>query len=414
MKKFKFIDKIIEQKYVDSRKEYTPTMGTDFGEEINLTSTAPEFLLENLIFHKTLKISIPHATKITIKNCLFNGALIINPDSNNTLKDIEVFIYKTVANQNININRLADFKSINVDCCVIESIYIRDVGIGELSFFGSEILEVGFDGTKIKNLEITDNFLSVLKYEHLQIEKINIDITSILAYHKKLNKIRVNNFYDKSLLENWTSQMNEYEKQLAGNEIPDNYKTRKEYERVLKHNIKVCRDSISDHQERCRQYLLNFYLLLKKSIHASIDNYVLSDLNYFFYRNKKYNPIIWTVLFAFGFFYKPSRVIFSSILSVIFFGIVFYMISHANSALLSFSDLLNPNIINTVFHELANSVYFSGITFYTVGYSDLLDGFVSGNYIFIKQLLVIIEAAIGIIFSSAILISFMNKYITQR
>ena len=96
-----------------------------------------------------------------------------------------------------------------------------------------------------------------------------------------------------------------------------------------------------------------------------------------------------------------------------FFGILFYCINHVGDRLLSFEEFSSPTTLFNVLRELINSVYFSGITFFTIGYSDTL-GEAPKSVEPLRQILILIEAAMGIILTSTILLSFMNKYLTNK
>ncbi|MGP8154910.1 MAG: ion channel [Smithella sp.] len=63
--------------------------------------------------------------------------------------------------------------------------------------------------------------------------------------------------------------------------------------------------------------------------------------------------------------------------------------------------------------DIVEYIFFSGITFFTIGYSDILKETVS-TIEPIRKILDLIEAGIGIILTSTILISFMNKYLSHK
>ena len=131
----------------------------------------------------------------------------------------------------------------------------------------------------------------------------------------------------------------------------------------------------------------------------TIDDSVISELNYLYHKNKDHSPLVYFLLSMVGFFHKPFRPIVTSCLVIIIFGISFYSIKNFDNRMLTLSELLNPNIMAIVLTDLIDSVYFSGITFFTIGYSDIIG---ESNSILepTRKLLILLEAGIGIILTS--------------
>jgi hypothetical protein len=99
---------------------------------------------------------------------------------------------------------------------------------------------------------------------------------------------------------------------------------------------------------------------------------------------------------------------------IIAFGILFYILSHVDYEFVPVQCFLSAECSGKLLADLTNSIYFSGITFYTVGYSDLLKPPVSGHLGIVKNFLVLFEAALGMIFTSSIVIALLNKYHVRK
>ena len=90
-----------------------------------------------------------------------------------------------------------------------------------------------------------------------------------------------------------------------------------------------------------------------------------------------------------GAFCFPILFLFYALFIICLFGMVYYMV-----------DVLNGDSIT-----LLHAMYYSGITFTTLGYTEIA----ADTHQMIK-LLSVIEAFIGVLVSSCIITSFINKY----
>ncbi len=113
-------------------------------------------------------------------------------------------------------------------------------------------------------------------------------------------------------------------------------------------------------------------------------------------------PLVYIPLNLIGFFYKPSKIIFLSIITIFVFGLIFHTFDTYDNQLITWSKIMG---------KLANDIYFSGLTFLTIGYPATPANSIESIHI-IKKIFVIFEAGIGILLSSSLLISFMNKYLS--
>lgn len=413
MNRFKHIDKILNNNPRVKQDKYVPKLLELIDGSVVLTVAGNELLLENLHFEEDVKIKIYNKSEINIKNCTFEGILIFSPQPEGVISGIDIFVFKTIVKNKINFNRVANYARAELDCCVTSSANFSDDNIDFVKIFKSEIDEVYFEGTTVKELSITHSFIkNIINYD-LNARDIYIDIESILNNYKKFNEIKVSSFINDEYIKESKSKIKEYNNLIKSKKSLNPNKSFKEFKNDLINNINVEKKSIVDHKKIARSHYLKYIQTIKKSKDESIDDSVISELNYLYFKNKKYSPLIYLLLSSVGFFYKPSKAIFLSVLTILTFGIAFYSINHFGDRLLTLSEICTPSILNKVAGEFVDAIYMSGITFFTIGYPGNLGEAVSFVEL-IRKVLILIEAGMGIILISTILISFMNKYLSIK
>ena len=413
MNKFKHIDKIINNRPRAKQDKYAPKPHELIDESIVLRVTDNEFVLEDIHFEEDVKIEIVNKSEIKILNCTFEQTLIISPETEGDLNGIDILVYKTIVKNNININRVANYVRTELDCCVTSSVNFSDDNIDLVRIFRSEIDEVYFEGTIVKELSITHSFIKRIMNYNLDATNIYIDLESILNHYKTFKNIKLTSFLNEGHLNDCRLRIKEYRNLIKSRSSLNPNKSFLEFKKDLIHNINVENESIKEGKVTARAHYLKYIQIIKQSKDESIDDGVISELNYLYFKNKQYSPLISLLLNSVGYFYKPSRAILLSVYMILIFGIAFYSINNFGCRFLTLSEISTPSVLSRVAVDLINSIYFSGITFFTIGYSDIIGESVS-TIEPIRKVLILLEAGIGIILTSTILLSFMNKYLSRK
>jgi hypothetical protein len=408
---FKFSGKIFKNDNLDKLPDYTPTIQTDYDSEIRIDCNKAEFVLENKIFHKNVRINIKASSKIKIKNCVFMHSLSLYPETEHAIKNMSLHCYKILVKQNLVLVRDAAFSKVSIDSCAMAEFIVTDSLLDEIEFYNTEVSnDIYLEGTHIGEFVIHKCYINIIKNYFLEVNEVDIDIASFEGYHKDVLAIKPKNFIDHSELNKAKSEIRNYKTVLHNKSMPYG-KTKKEIKAIAKQNTKIFRESIADRKKNATKNFLNFILLIKKSTHESIDAQILAELNYRYYRNKQYNPFIFIGLWMLGFFFKPSRLIITTIVAIFSFGILYYLAAHTGDSLMTFNQLMSESSVKNIILDLNKFIYFSVITFYTIGYSDLPDSIkMHDGAVFIKQYLVFFEAIIGVFINSSIIISLMNRH----
>ncbi len=413
MAKFKHIDEIIKNNPREEQVEYTPNAFELIDETIQLRAAKSLYVLENAHFKNDVRINICTNSEVEIKNCTFDGYLIINPQAQDGLTEIVVRLYKVLVNHRINFLRVANYVEANIDCCVASSVNFFDDNVDFVRIHRSEIDEVYFEGTNVQKISITRSFIKRISNYDLISSSIYIDLESILNHYGKFKNIKVDDFVDYKVIHEHKSKIKEYKKYIKSKESLNPSKTFSEFKADVLNNISLANRSIVNHNKSARSQYLKYIQLIMKSKDESIDDSVISELNYLYFKNKEYPCYIHFLLNSIGFFYRPSRAILSALLVIIGFGIVYYLMAHFGFRFLSYKELFSATKLLDVAGELIDSIYFSGITFFTIGYSDII-GAASKSIEPFRKITILIEAAMGIILTATILVSFMNKYLTKK
>lgn len=248
---------------------------------------------------------------------------------------------------------------------------------------------------------------------NLDATNIYIDLESILNHYKAFKHIQLTSFLNEGHLYDCRLRIKEYRNLIKSRSSLNPDKSFLEFKKDLIHNINVENESIKEGKVTARAHYLKYIQIIKQSKDESIDDGVISELNYLYFKNKQYSPLISLLLNSVGYFYKPSRAILLSVYMIVIFGIAFYSINNFGCRFLTLSEISTPSALSRVAADLINSIYFSGITFFTIGYSDIIGESVS-TIEPIRKVLILLEAGLGIILTSTILLSFMNKYLSRK
>ena len=205
LENFKFPEKIFRKndfdnvgphKLIDKEKEYYDQ------DCLRISCDSANYELKNEVFDSDVRIDVAKSTRISITGCIFNASLIINP-SMEDLVDIEIYIYKSIVKENLNVNRIADYEKIGIDKCIINYLNITDCNVDEIDIYLSEIITTSCDGTKVNHLRIHDCFLKILmRNQSASFNDVSIDLNSFSGYHKAVHYINSKHFvYEKGVQE---------------------------------------------------------------------------------------------------------------------------------------------------------------------------------------------------------------------
>ncbi len=308
--------------------------------------------IKNQIFDKHITLRLQSITTIELDNCVFEKGLSVQSLENEPLS---VSIACCIIRSGINLSRISNYKEFSASYSFIESASFGDVSYEEISIAYSEIPIIHMNMCEIKSFSTIKAHLNLI-------------------------------FCTKSIIQNNSISKDSF----------DTYEVLKCITPGL--FLKVLpKDNKNPNTERVRNArndLLNFIFLLSNSDDLRFETEINAKLNYSYHKYKNKLPTR-VFLYPVGYFYKPTRVIFTSVIVVVLFGFAYKFIAGTKGSL-----------------KLFECVYFSGITFFTIGYSDILDGLTEKRAI-LKEMLVLIEAGLGISLCSSLLASLLNKYINK-
>lgn len=189
---FRFIDSILKKKNLALIEPYEATLDTDFGDEgIRLSCHSQKQELENLYFDRNVRIDISKPVDIFINNCIFEKSLSININIPDPLKNLKISIFRSIIGNNFNCDT-ASYDSISVDSCAINKMFIGNSNVNRIDLFRSELLDIGFEGSDIDILDISNSFIDLIRIYYAKFSSVNIDMESILRYHKEFNPTTIN------------------------------------------------------------------------------------------------------------------------------------------------------------------------------------------------------------------------------
>lgn len=327
-----------------------------------------EIKFENCVFLGDVSITDKNPiSKIYIDNCIFLKNLSIKNIINS--KDMSLIIYRS------NINNLVVQES------VIKEIRISSSKIFLWCFFACGADSLFVNDNHIEILEASDNLINGGKYfdsRQVNIDNIGFRIKNSLFSSHKLKSIeeiecKINLFESKK-----SKYINNPE----------------ERNRMIEKNITIKTieflEDFSDLKEQKKEY---FTGLLKKRV---------------FNQDSKVLEIIVKLT---GGFVKPLYFLRIAFIIYIFFALIYmipffefdrgpdYYTVTDNNMVTEVQAVNTPKSLN-----LLDALYFSGITFTTIGYGDICP-------LGAAKVLVVFEGILGVTVTSAFLIAFINRYI---
>jgi len=396
----------IIQKPRSQQTKYVCGLLEDYDDSYHINISEREKQFNNLIFDKTVRFCVRSDCKINIENSTFKGSLIVMPEE---AVQITVFAFKVTVNDSINLNREAMYKSVEIDSCVAKSVIFSDYYADNVTIYKSELDEVIFESTIVNDLSIKRSIIRRFSMYDFAPRKVWLDVETILGGKVSVSSLTYKSFINIDYINDCNSKISELKELLKSGVSLNPNKSSNEFCNDMVNNIQVYKDSIAEHKNNSRLNFLRFMLLAKKSSDESVDDIVISDLSFVFFRNRKYKKILFILLWCVGFFYKPLRVLACSISIIITFGLIYYTILNFNNRFFLIEDFTMISTWRQIVIDLVNAIYFSGITFFTIGFGDI-----AGNDSTIAEVarkgFVLIEAGLGILLSSTVLVSFLNRY----
>jgi hypothetical protein len=325
---------------------------------------------ENRIFNKELifknvlfdieELNILNSKKVSFQDCIFTGSLRIS--NKDTDIATEIFLDTVVIKDNLNISgafNISKCSLSSVNCVelnilnndTISQFSLSSCNICLMMMFNNAINTFDTFFNKISHIEISHSSFSNVTFPHNQ---ININNQTLLLSSKKKEKLKksFNVFSFGEVLD--FEELGNIEKMKIANDTTSFLLRHSDYHLNKRDRSKIKYISgLSSIPQKYMRFLYHLY----------------------------------------GGLLKPYRIVLLMLLSIMVFSIIFYF-SEANF------------IINSVEQPLSftEALYFSGISFTTIGYGDISPiGFI--------RYIAIMEGLIGVILSGAFLVSLTRKYI---
>jgi len=341
--------------------------------------------IKNQMFSKHITIRVRSITEIEIDNCVIEEGITIE---NLERRPISVHVSFCIFKSGINLVRTNDYKKLIVNYSYVQAIRLGDVKYQEISIGYSEVLKIDMSCSEIQSFSTFKSHFKLILCDKTIIHNNLIRMDSFETY-RVLRHINTNIFLEENLTNIYKKRLIESKKKIKECVKQDEIEEIKKYIKKIKTANKKGKLEI---KQAARSNLLSFILLISHSDDLRFETEINAKLNYSFHKYKN-NIFMRVLLYPVGYFYKPSRVIFTSLTLILLFGFIY------------------KNIAGTTI-SLYDTIYFSGITFFTIGYSDVFDKF-TGISAIVKNTLVLLEGGLGISLCSSLLASLMNKYINK-
>ncbi|MGP8049419.1 MAG: potassium channel family protein [Desulfobaccales bacterium] len=318
---------------------------------------------DQIIFEKTIidipKLVIRNSTNISLINCIFTGDLYISQTSPLMKFEIdyciilgELNIYSLESKVNIDITLL------NCYTLIIHNCLIGDLRITHSNIFHLKISENRANSlfafiNKISFLESIGNEFDKVEFDHRQLDIDKIDIN---AGSNKYNRLK--------------SHFNLF-------------------------NFITLDDAIQALDSQIKYSKIKTLEFLKEKTSVNYDKGKMSKVLYLETILDQQNKYASRFMKLVGGFIKPMNVLGLGLCILFFFSILFCL------PFAEFSIGADKITHHLTFGE---SLYFSGITFTTIGYGDIIP-------LNFTRFLVVIEGFLGILVSSSFIVTLVRKYI---
>ncbi len=313
-------------------------------------------------FISTKQIIIKNSDTINFTNCIISGDLWISCEPG---RKVQINIDETIIEGTVVILNLGQGSSVNINRCNILNFLIENCSMEKVNINFSRIYNIRIEQSNLKNVQFHKNYLHYFKWYENIMTKVNFHFKQLSKSfikkppksHKKRvkdqNKFNVYKFLPKDMP--FISQFNE-------------------------NNLNI----------------LETFDFLKQSGHAKTDKQFKAWISEQSNIHSQPNVLGRIIMRFIGAFVKPIRVLLISILYYILYSLLYI--------LPVFKFYIQDQIISGL--DILTSFYFSGITFATIGYGDIVP-------VGISRFLTIAEGIGGILLMSTFLISMVRKYVEE-
>ncbi|MBI2101855.1 hypothetical protein HYT53_04570 [Candidatus Woesearchaeota archaeon] len=371
-----YLSKIVSEHRIDYEKNFD-------GQLKKLLQTRPDFKTLNKSdlgldgedrYHEPIveiqnsvimcSISLQNSIQIKFKNCIILGNLTIG-DKTNNLKNVT--LDNCIIKGRLNIVRLVETDDLSIISLNASDVNIRLSSILRMGIHSSRIFKFELEENIIQQFMTYDNDFSFVKFVKLKTEKVYFDY----------NQINYENL---------------------GYYTIDDYKRNKKYLKLRDgFNLFLFRDSTNLEQNldnMSHSYIFDTINFIEKNTTIRDNKDIFNKLKYYktILANKR--KFLKYILRITGALLKPIRILFMAIILYSLFTLIYLLpISHFS---------INEELVNGL--DVMDSLYFSGTTFTTIGYGEIVP-------VGITKLLSVFEGFLGIIVSSAFLVSLTRKYL---
>lgn len=351
----KDLEKYIDKKYANQENIPLKIVKKSDLELDNENRTyKPVFEYENTIFDVD-ELVIKNSKSIKFKNCIFTGRLHIQNNENHNL---EIYFDYVGVKDSLSFVGCKNISSICLAEVNTPKLFIRSIETESLHISGSNIVDFMCNSSIINKCDVYFNSFNNLEISDNKMDKVYFPQSQLTlsTFVKALDEKSIKVLQEDFLYLKFPKDI-DY----------DNYDKIDKSKRI---------------NDTCK------FLIENSDYHVSKQD--LAEIKYLegLSAIKNNTSYIW-VYQLFGGLIKPGRILLLIFLTIFIFSIIFYFFPF------TFDDECERNF--------SNAMYFSGITFATIGYGDISP---TG----MGRFLAILEGIIGILLSSSFIISLIRRY----
>lgn len=302
------------------------------------------------------KIKIQNSSEIEFKDCIICGNVFISQKEEKSTKLF--FDYCIVLGSVVIHGIVREGYIVTVERLNCQELCLNNINTREVSLSNSHIFRLHISDSQIDNLFTFENRFDFVDIVNSKILESSFEIA-------QLDERNLLSFHDERVIENKKKQLNLFD---------FNY---------------IEKASTSSYTKSNRESLL--FLIEKTSLKSYREKY--SHVLYLENLSSQKRLLSKLLLRALGCFIKPIR--------VILLGLCVYLLSTILYTLPCMPFVKDGKVVSGL--NFADSLYFSGITFTTIGY---------GNFapIGLTRIFVVVEGFLGVLFISAFLVSLVRRY----
>ncbi|PJZ28386.1 potassium channel family protein [Leptospira kmetyi] len=314
---------------------------------------SPEIMFQRRYF-KFKHLNLYNSSKITFINCVINGDLLIGAKES---QDINISLDNCIVFGRIILSNLMGTMNVSLNNVNANELSIQNGKVVQFRMEQSKLFELTIVGNRISNFYTRDNAIEYVTLADNDIRKIVFD-------HNQVN----------------------FENLIIPKTNAKYFRLRSEF-----NYFKVITSSYtSEDHEMTRHKTLSFLSSLPS---IRIDRDAYSKVSYSSLINSRslFNKLLLGIL---GGFVKPMRILLIIAATIFTFSVIYYSSASKFKVKDNFVDGL----------DIVNAIYFSGMTFATISFGDIvpLNTFC--------KLIAFLQGFLGIFLSGAFLVTILNKY----